>query len=253
VGWVKGIPSLTFTDTENAKLANWITFPFTNSICTPSCYTGELGPKHLRYNGYQELAYTHPNWFSADVAVLDELDLKQGEPLFVVRFVAWQSGHDVMLRGFSQQAKHRLVQSLSRLGRVVITSEGELPAELEPYRMRISPTNIHDLLAFSALYVGESATMASESALLGTPFIFVSPIGRGYTDELEKEYALGYTIHPRQEERAVELALSLAQRKNLREEWQAKRQRLLQDKIDVTAWLVDYVVDYTIGRTVTGV
>ena len=40
---------------------------------------------------------------------------------------------------------------------------------------------------------------------------------------------------------------------DLQEEWQARRQRLLQDKIDVTTWLVDYVVDYAIGRSMTGV
>jgi predicted glycosyltransferase len=188
------------------------------------------------------LAYTHPNWFTPDPQVLRGLlGIQQDEKLFVVRFVAWQSGHDVLQRGFSERAKVRLVEALSEHGQVVITSEGPLPRDLEPYRMRVSPTKIHDLLAFCTLYVGESATMASESAILGTPFIFVSPVGRGYTDEQEEVYGLGYTFRPSEEERAIELAVELAQQENLSQEWAAKRQRLLAEKIDVTAWMVDYV------------
>lgn len=141
--------------------------------------------------------------------------------------------------------KRHLVTSLNQYGQVIITAEGRLPRDLERYRMRISPTKIHDLLALSSLYVGESATMASESALLGIPFIFVSPVRRGYTDEQEEQYGLGYTISPVEEGRAIGLALDLARRENMDREWQAKRQRLLQDKIDVTSWLVDFVANWS--------
>lgn len=243
-GFLTRTPSLVFYDTENAVLSNAITYPFATRVITPSCYKGDIGKKHIRYEGYQELAYTHPNRFTPNPKTLDELGLQQGEKLFVIRFVAWQAGHDVMQSGFSLESKYYLVQTLAKSGRVVITSEGELPSNLEQYRMRISPTKIHDLLAFCTLYIGESATMASESAILGTPFIFVSPVGRGYTDEEEKKYGLGYTIHPSHEEQAIKLALELAQRDNVREEWQAKRQKLLQDKIDVTTWMVDFVESY---------
>lgn len=236
-----GIRSIVFSDTEMATVANRITYPFADVICTPSCYRDDWGKKHVRYQGYQELAYTHPNWFTPNPSILKELGVNKGDKLFVIRFVAWQSGHDIMKKGFSSKGKYLLVKSLIRYGRVVLTSESELPLSLEQYRMRLSPTKIHDLLAFSTLYIGESATMASESAILGIPFIFVSPVGRGYTDEQENKYKLGFTIHPDQEECAINTALELAQSKNLRNEWQIKKQHLLQDKIDVTAWMVDFV------------
>jgi predicted glycosyltransferase len=244
VGKLLNTPTIVFSDTENATVSNQITYPFAGLICTPSCYKGDLGRKQVRYEGYQELAYTHPNWFRPNSNVLNELGLARDEKLFLIRFVAWQSGHDVMKIGFSLEGKRRLVESLKQQGRVVITSERSLPEDLEPLRMRVSPTKVHDLLAFSTLYIGESATMASESAILGTPFIFVSPVGRGYTDEEEKRYGLGYTFKPSQAEHAIQLALELAGRENLRQEWQAKRQQLLHDKIDVTAWLVKFVEGY---------
>jgi predicted glycosyltransferase len=242
-----GAPALVFYDTEIARVSNAITYPFADAICTPSCYAGDLGRKHVRYDGYQELAYLHPNQFVPDDRVLGELGLSVEEPFTVVRFVGWTSGHDVGLRGFSPDGKKALIDRLTQFGKVVISSELPLSGEMEKYRMRLSPTKIHHLLSFSTLYIGESATMASESAVLGTPFILVSPVGRGYTDEQEKEYGLGYTISPDQEEQAIDLAVELTQRENLQDEWQAKRRRLLQDRIDVTAWMVDFVERYPQG------
>lgn len=244
VGLLLGIETIVFSDTEHAKLSNTITYPFATKICVPDCYQNFLGQKEVRYAGYHELAYLHPNRFSPNKAVLDELGLCANDPFYVIRFVSWGAAHDVGQFGFSPEGKYQLVKCLSQFGQVIITSESRLPSELKPYQMRVSPTKIHDLLAFSSLYIGESATMASESAILGTPFIFVSPAGRGYTDEQEKKYGLGYTLGPDQEARAIELALELVEREKLHEEWQGKRKRLLEDKIDVTAWMVDFVEQY---------
>lgn len=46
---------------------------------------------------------------------------------------------------------------------------------------------MHDVQAAAALFVGESATMASESVVLGTPSIYIDEVGRGYTDEEARE------------------------------------------------------------------
>ena len=110
--------------------------------------------------------------------------------------------------------------------------------------MRISPTEIHHLLAFAALYVGESATMASESAILGTPAIFVSPVGRGYTDELERRYGLVRTLSNDSEDSAIETAASWLGSRDIGSEWAEKRDRMLRDKIDVTSWMVEFVEAY---------
>lgn len=248
-GQLTRTPTLVFYDTENATFSNAITYPFATQIITPGCYKHDLGKKHVRYNGYQELAYTHPNHFTPNPHILTDLEIDPHERLFVVRFVAWEAGHDVNQSGFSLDGKRTLVKELSKYGRVIITSEKRLPPDLESFRMRISPTKIHDVLAFSSLYIGESATMASESAILGTPFIFVSPVGRGYTDEEEKKYQMGYTLKPTEENRAIEIALQIAQMENSRSEWQMKRQKLLSDKIDVTFWMVNYVEDFINSRS----
>jgi predicted glycosyltransferase len=65
--------SIIFTDTEHAKLANLVTFPFADVILTPSCFKKDIGKKQIRYNGYHELAYLYPNYFTPNPAVLERV------------------------------------------------------------------------------------------------------------------------------------------------------------------------------------
>ncbi len=248
VGKITGTPSIVFYDTENATLSNAITYPFADVICTPAAYKHDLGRKHVRYEGYQELAYLHPNWFSPDADILKEAGLRRDETFSLVRFVGWSSAHDINANGFSPEGKLRLVEELLRFGKVFISSEAQLPAELERYTLNIPKSKAHHLLAFASLYIGESATMASEGAMLGCPAIFVSPVGRGYTDELEKKYGLVVNFIKTDESLAIDAAVRLLATSGLREEWQAKRKKMLAEKIDVSAWIVEFVEKFVASK-----
>jgi len=238
--------SIIFTDTEHDKLANMITFPFADIICTPSCYKNNLGDKQLRYEGYHELAYLHPDYFTADPKVLDKIGLNEGQRFFIIRFVSWQAGHDIGQHGFDLKGKKRLVEELENYGRVLITSESPLPDEFNKYCITVHPKNLHDLLYYATLYIGEGATVASECAILGTPAIYVNTLRLGYLEEQEKRYGLVYNFsHPNTAQtQALETALKLIQRKDLKEEWQTKRQQLLNDKINVTDFMIKLVEGY---------
>jgi predicted glycosyltransferase len=244
VGKIIRKPSIVFTDTEHAKLANKLTFPFATVICTPSCFKRDLGKKQVRYNGYHELAYLHPNYFKPDASVLDELGLSKDDKLIILRFVSWGASHDIGDRGFTN--KKEVINSLERYGRVLITSEAKLPPELEKYKITISPEKIHHLLYFADLYVGESATMASESAMLGTPAIFVSTSRRGYTDELESKYGLVYNFSDPKtmQEYALDKAFELLENGNIKREWREKRMKMLSETIDVTRFMTNFIENY---------
>jgi len=237
-------PSVIFTDTEHAKFGNMVTFPFASVICTPSCYCDDIGPKQVRYNGYHELAYLHPNHFIPNPAVLTELDLAEGDPFIIVRFVSWQASHDVGQHGIRD--KVGLVKALEQYGRVLITSEGALPEELQPYQIRVSPENLHDLLYYATLYVGEGATTASECAVLGTHAIYVNSLGLGYTAEEDEKYHLVSDFSSRTCTDGTVLAEArrLLQNSGLRKEGEEKAKALVQDKIDVTAFMVWFVENY---------
>ena len=95
------------------------------------------------------------------------------------------------------------------------------------------------------LTIGESATMASESALLGTPAIYMDEIGRGYTDEEEK-YGLVFNFKDpaRDQERAIAKGTELLADPGTKETMRKNRRIFLQNKIDPTAFMVWFIENY---------
>ncbi|MFC4438552.1 MULTISPECIES: DUF354 domain-containing protein [Natrialbaceae] len=232
--------SLVFTDTEHATLQNTLAFPFADRIYTPECYQDEIGEKQVRYPGYHELAYLHPDRFEPDPSILEEAGLERDEQFVVLRLVSWDAMHDVGDSGFEDITD--VVHALEDTGTTVcITSEAELPDTIEDRRASISPDRIHDLMAFSDLYVGESATMATESAVLGTPAVFVSSSRRGYTDELEDEYGLVFNYSgENRHEQGLEQALEILETDDT-EQWNQRHAAMLEDKVDVTEFIMETV------------
>jgi uncharacterized protein len=243
VGRLLRIPTVGFYDTEFARFSNAISYPLLSRICTPQCYVGEIGHKHVRYPSYHELAYLHPNFFQPNANILKDLGFNTEEKIFIVRFVNWGALHDYGETGFNMDSKIRLAEELSKKGRLLINSEGQLPSKLERYRSNVPIEKLHDVMAFAALVIGESATMASEAAVLGVPSIFISTTGRGYTDEQEIKYNIVSNFKPFEQKFCLEKALCIASMpiEKIRFEYQEKRQRLLRECIDTTSWMVDHV------------
>jgi predicted glycosyltransferase len=246
VGKIIRKPSIVFTDTEHAKLANKLTFPFATVICTPSCYKEDLGKKQVRYNGYHELAYLHPNYFKPDASVLDYLGLSKDDKFVIIRFISWSASHDVGLHGFDLKTKQRFIEELEKYSRVFITSETKLEKEFEKYRITIPPEKIHDLLYYATLYVGESPTIASEAAIMGTPSICVSPLKYGYIDEESQRYKLVIQVRDitKGKEKVLKEAIELLENPDIKKEWQKRKERLLKDKIDVTEFMTRFIEEY---------
>jgi predicted glycosyltransferase len=243
-----GVPSLVFYDTEHAKLQNAITYPFATRVITPACYRGDAGRRHVRFEGYKELAYLHPNRFRPDPSVLAELGVAAGQPFFVVRFVSWAASHDVGQRGLTTPGRRRLIERLAARGRVLVSSEGELPPDLRQYRFPLPARRMHDALAFAALFIGEGGTMATEAAMLGTPSIFVSTLESGNWYELRDRYGLLY-FYP-DEEPALAKAEELLAMPDLKAVWAERRRQMLADKIDVTDFVVRAVESFCEGRPI---
>ena len=237
-GAVRRVPAVVFYDTEFAVQTNRIVYPLAHSVCTPDSYQGKVPGRHSQYAGYHELAYLHPNRFQPDPAVLGDFGIRPGEPYSIVRFVSWQAVHDRKERGLSPKQKLHLIEVLERRGRVLISSESPLEGHLADLAVPGRVEQIHHLIAHARLVVGESATMSSEAAVLGVPAVFIATTGRGYTDDEERRY--GLVRHFTEDQ--YDMALSAIE-EILAEPaatWQKAFQRLLEEKIDVTAWMIDY-------------
>lgn len=233
-----------FADSEVEWLPIALTRPFADVICTPANFASDLGSSQRRYRGFHELAYLHPDRFEPDPDRLRRHGVNPSAPYSVVRFVSWSAHHDVGSDGFTRAGKRELVTTLADQGDVYVTSEGRLPATLDPYRLPVPPEVVHDLLYYADVYVGDSQTMATEAAVLGTPSVRSNSFaGEGDMSnfvELESEYGL---VRSTPEERAaIETAEELAADPGSDERWDRRRERLLADKIDVTDFVVDTIL-----------
>lgn len=241
VGQVIRKPAIVFYDTENAKLTNSFVYPLAHSVCTPECYRAPVNGNHVKYPGYHELAYLHPNRFRPDPELVRQRGVNPDEDYFIVRFVSWQASHDLGYQGFDLDLKRETVARLAKHGRVLISSEAPLPPDLDEYRFRAPPEEIHHFIAHAKMLVGESGTMTSEAAVLGVPAVYISDATLGYLDEEEEKYGLVFNFPHARAREGVDKIEELAARADLRAEMRARREKLLAERIDTTAWIVEYV------------
>ena len=244
VSKLKRKPFIAFADTEPARLILSLTMPFTDTAITPIAFRKKLGKKQIRIKGYKELAYLHPNWFKPDSNILDMLNISKGEKFVILRFSAFDASHDIGIKGFSSEEKRRLARTLADYARVFISSESNLPADLEEYALKIPPHKMHDALFYASLLVGDAGTMTTEAAVLGTPAIFRHPRSQemGNFVELENDYGLIFNIL--EPNRVIEKSLELIQQPRIKRDWQNKREKLLKDKIDVTGFMTWFIETY---------
>jgi len=240
-------PVIGFHDTEKATISILLSKPFTDIIVVPECYKRKLpGKKKIVFKGVFELAYLHPTYFTPDAAVLDLLKIKRGETYVMIRFVSHHPLHDIGNKGIPLENKRKAVEAFKNHASVFISSEEPLPMELKKYEIKIPPEKMHDVLFYASLIYGESATMASEGAVLGTPSIFVDRIGRGYTDELEQKYGLVFNFSNDliDQEKSIAKGIELLKTRDKKNHWQARRAGLLSDSIDITAFMVWLIEEY---------
>ena len=244
--------SIVFNEDDAAAVPVFarLAYPLADAIVTPACLPDDLGRKHFRYQSYQELAYLHPSRFTPDPAILSTLGVEEREPFFVLRLVAFRAAHDVGQEGLSLSMRRKLVNELCKRGRVFISAEGELPEEFHRFQIRVAPKRIHDVLAYATMLISDSQTMTAEAAVLGTPAVRCNSfVGRlAYLEDLEHRYALTYGFKPAEEEAVLARVTELLDYPDLRGEWESRRQRMLGEKIDLTAWMVDFVEQYPAHR-----
>ncbi|MDG6250063.1 DUF354 domain-containing protein [Methanocalculus sp.] len=247
---ILGKKSMIFTDSEpevvKYPIADMITLPLTDVILTLASVRHDYGRKEVRVNSYKEFASLHPNYFTPDPQVIKDAGLTPGEKFTLIRFVAWGAYHDVGQGGFSNEEKRKLIHELQKHSKVFISSESPLPSEFEQYRLPVTPDKLHDLLSYATLLVSDSQTMTTEAAVLGTPAIrcnsFVGKGDMGNFIELEEKYKLIFNYRSASD--TIDKVVNLIQIPHLKDDWKSRQERLLEDKIDITGFMVWFVENY---------
>lgn len=253
IGPLHHIPVINIGEDDASVVPSYarLTYPGASVIlCPRSCDCGKWNYKAVKYPGYQELGYLHPENFTPDKEVVRKY-FDPDTPYFIMRFSGLNAHHDVGIRGINNDIAKRLIDMMAPCGNVFITSERPLSEELEHYRIAINPLDIHHVMAFADIYIGDSQTMAAEAGVLGVPFIrFNDFVGRiGYLNELENKYQLGFGIKPDKEENLYETVRALLQMPDRKAVFQKRRATMLSECINFADFLTHYIETYPIKKS----
>lgn len=238
-------PHISFEDTFNFEQIR-LYMPFTDVILSSDYEHPLKSAKIIKYAGYHELAYLHPNRFVPNKSILKELEVEENEKYVVLRFVSWNASHDIGHKGISYKNKIKAIEEFSKYAKVFISSESELPDELIKYKIKIDPHRMHGAIAYATMLFGESSTMSEEAAMLGVPSVYLFNNSTFYTQHLEKDYSLmfNYSESENDQQNAIKKGIELLQTSGLKEEWKKRRNKMLSEKIDVTAFMVWFIESY---------
>lgn len=233
-------PHIVLDDTEHAKFELMMYPPFSDVILNPKPFWKEFSKKQLFFDSYMELSHLLPKYFTANAEIIESYGLNANEKYFIVRFVSWDASHDVGQTGLDITTKRSIVEKLEKQGRVLVSSESNLPGELEKYKIKINPAHLHHLLYFSAMYIGEGATTAAEAIILGTPAIYINTLDAGTISEQAAKYGLVSLRNAKDIMVKIDEFLS----QQAKADAIKMRNKIINDKIDITSFLVWFVENY---------
>lgn len=246
---ITGMNSIILDDDDDdvEPLFSRFAHPFCDVLLSPDALKNKRKNKRtIYYSGFHELAYLHPKRFTPDPAVLRYAGLLKDEKYFILRFNSFKAHHDIGNHGLSLGDKRRLICKLKEHGKIFISSENDIEPEFNGYKVSIPPHMIHSFIYFSTLLLGDSQTMSSEAAVLATPSLRANSfVGRiSYLEEEEHKYGLTFGFRPGQTEYMFSKIDELLTTPDLKKVWLERRDKMLNDKIDVTAFLVWFVENF---------
>lgn len=242
-----GVPGVFDTDDGKAVGIHFrAAAPFADVITTPDCIPDDFGEKHVKYPSYKALAFLHPDRFTPDATVLDDLGVGPGQPYSVVRFVALAASHDRGEEGLTPARKRSLIERLAAQGPVFVSSESPLAADLAAFAVPTPPHRFHDVLAHARVCATDGQSVAAEAACLGVPAVRCSTTsGRiSYLTEIAERYGLVAEYAPGDGDRAGDRFEDHVERWAMDTDrtWREDaRARLLADKCDLTSWFADFL------------
>jgi predicted glycosyltransferase len=167
-----------------------------------------------------------------------------------MRFNVFKAHHDVGIKGLSLEQKLKIVELLEPHGKIFITTEREIEPELAKYQLKVPPEKIHSLMSYATMFVGDSQTMITEAALLGTPSVKCNSFAGklAVPNEIEEKYNLCYSYLPEEFDGFLTKVSELLKKEKLKEEWARRVDIMVKDNINVTEfwyWFVDQYPDST--------
>jgi hypothetical protein len=241
-----GIPCITTTEDDYPVIRPLarLTYPFTTHILVPIvCDTGRWYSKKTGYNSYMKLAYLHPHYFIPDRS---KVNIPTDKPYYLIRRSGLHAYHDYGIKGLNKDTLSKIISFLSEMGKVFISLERGSKSFFPDHQLNIPVSDIRHYLYFADLLISDSQSMSMEASVLGTPNIRVSDFaGRiSVLEELEHKYHLTFGVKPAQQDKVLQMTRDILNMPDRKEIFRERRQKMLSDKIDVTAFLTWFIENY---------
>jgi predicted glycosyltransferase len=240
VGRLKGVNTFYATDDVLAAVPEQaIFFKTVKYIIAPEVTDiGKYSSKKIAYKGYKALAHLHPNHFVPDKNKLPPELITN--PFFLIRCTGFGATHDIGKSGISDEILNKLIPILEPHGKILITSERELPENLKKYNLKIKKNDIAHYINYAQIFIGDSTTMCTEAAVLGTPAVEFDEYFYEIEQmlEIERKYQLINCFRTNQTNEFINKINELINTKNLKLVYGERREKLLNDAIDVSAFLI---------------
>jgi len=189
VAWILNKPSVIFEDDIEYKLGFYPYKSFASCIVMPE-YIDFEGERIVKYKGFKELAYLHPNYFTPDPKILDDYGVEPSQYVFIREVSNTTLNYSSLMIGQLQL----VFTYLNDLGFKIIASleEKSLKKKFESKCIILEEPveDIYSLLSFSSFTISSGDTMARESCLLGTPTIYTGGRDMLVNRELQKRSLL---------------------------------------------------------------
>jgi len=178
-GWFRRLPSFIFNDNDIDTIKiNKILFYFAYRIISPS--STNLGPfskKKISFKGNKALAHLHPKYYKPLTDVLQKYGLTENR-YGMIRLSKINATHDIGNTGISNSDLEKILDICIKQGDIIISSERVLDEKYKKYTFKGNPNDIFHLIYYSNFLICDSATMASEAAILGTPNVLINKVGK---------------------------------------------------------------------------
>jgi predicted glycosyltransferase len=197
------------------------------------------GRNVVKYKGFKELAYLHPNYFKPDEGSLREYGLRVGEYAFIREVSKMSTNYAHLEEG--QLAG--VCSHLRTLGLNVVLSleDKTFAGRFAPYCTILEEPvrDIYSLMHFASFSISSGDTMARESCLAGTPVIYT---GGRYMSVNTELIGKGIFFEPANEQSVMSL-VDMIVKQNIKEKTRETVQwALLHEWQDTTEVIVNNVL-----------
>jgi predicted glycosyltransferase len=226
-------PSVIFDDDIEYRIGFYPYKPFATRLVMPQ-HIPVRGRNVVKYKGFKELAYLHPNHFKPDEGSLREYGVMPAKYVFVREVSNISMNYTHLEEGQLADVCRRL--RTSGLDVVLSLEDKSLTDRFAPHCIILQEPvrDIYSLMHFALLTVSSGDTMARESCLTGTPVIYTGGRYMSVNTELIKR---GIFFEPDDEHSVMNLVGMIVEG-NIKERTQEIVQQALVDEWEDTTQVI---------------